>query len=119
MILRGKRLGSIFYEDSTRTRCSFAAAIMALGGHFNHLDLASSSVKKGESFQDTVSMMANYSNILVIRHYNPESMKLAAKISTVPVINAGNGAGEHPTQALLDIFTIREELGTVNDLIVS
>lgn len=118
-ILRGKRLGSVFLEDSTRTRCSFEAAMKTMGGHFNHLDLASSSVNKGESFDDTVSMMSNYSHMLVIRHHDPEAMRRADQISAVPLINAGDGAGEHPTQALLDVFTMREEIGTVNGLVIT
>lgn len=118
-ILRGKRIGSLFYENSTRTKCSFKAATKALGGQFNGLSVQTSSVSKGESFEDTVSMMSNYNHLLIIRHNEPGVMERAVKITNIPIINAGDGIGEHPTQSLLDVFTIKEERGTVNGLVIT
>ena len=118
-ILRGKRIGCLFYENSTRTRCSFEAATKALGGQFNGLSVQTSSVAKGESFEDTVSMMSNYNHLLIIRHNEPGAMERAAKITNIPIINAGDGIAEHPTQSLLDVFTIKEERGTVNGLVIT
>ena len=120
--LRGKVMGSLFFEASTRTSCSFAAAMMRLGGHVVSFNTTTSSMTKGETTEDTVSTVAAYSDLLVIRHSHPgHVMELASlpSVSGKPVINAGDGIGEHPTQALLDVFTIREEIGTVNKLIVS
>ena len=112
-------MASMFYEVSTRTSCSFAAAMQRLGGSVIYMDESSSSVQKGESLEDSVSMMSRYAEVIVLRHPNKDAIKRATNVSTKPVINAGNGAGEHPTQALLDIFTIREEIGTVNGLTIT
>ncbi|XP_028041682.1 CAD protein isoform X1 [Bombyx mandarina] len=118
-ILRGKVMASIFYEVSTRTSCSFAAAMHRLGGSVVHTDATSSSAKKGESLEDSVAIMASYSDVVVLRHPEPGAVSRASKLSRKPVINAGDGVGEHPTQALLDVFTIREEIGTVNGLTIT
>ncbi|CAL8100609.1 unnamed protein product [Orchesella dallaii] len=118
-ILKGKILASIFYEVSTRTSCSFSAAFQRLGGSVIHMDETSSSVKKGESLEDSIMVMSGYSDAIVLRHPKPGAVAKAAEKSRKPVINAGDGTGEHPTQALLDIFTIREEIGTVNGLVVT
>ncbi|XP_039962623.1 CAD protein [Bactrocera tryoni] len=118
-ILRGKIMASIFYEVSTRTSCSFAAAMQRLGGRVIYMDQTSSSVKKGETLEDSISVMAGYSDVIVLRHPEPGAVARAANHSRKPILNAGDGVGEHPTQALLDIFTIREEIGTVNGLTIT
>ncbi|XP_074101855.1 carbamoyl-phosphate synthetase 2, aspartate transcarbamylase, and dihydroorotase rudimentary [Cotesia typhae] len=117
--LRGKILASIFYEVSTRTSCSFSAAMLRLGGRVIHMDGTTSSVKKGETLEDTVAVMAGYADAVVLRHPEPSAVARAAQHCRKPMINAGDGVGEHPTQALLDIFTIREEIGTVNGLTIT
>ncbi|RKP02327.1 hypothetical protein CXG81DRAFT_10883 [Caulochytrium protostelioides] len=118
-ILRGRVLCTAFFEASTRTSCSFEAAMLRLGGAVVPFRSDVSSLKKGETFADTVQTLSSYADALVIRHPDRGAATLASQHSAVPVINAGDGVGEHPTQALLDVFTIREELGTVNGLIVT
>ncbi|CAG4909774.1 unnamed protein product [Colias eurytheme] len=118
-LLRGKVMASIFYEVSTRTSCSFAAAMQRLGGSVIHTDATNSSAKKGETLEDSVAVMASYSDVVVLRHPEPGAVARASRHCRKPLINAGDGIGEHPTQALLDIFTIREEIGTVNGLTIT
>ncbi|XP_074041253.1 carbamoyl-phosphate synthetase 2, aspartate transcarbamylase, and dihydroorotase rudimentary isoform X1 [Leptinotarsa decemlineata] len=118
-ILKGKVMASIFYEVSTRTSCSFSAAMQRLGGRVIYMDETSSSVKKGETLEDSVAVMAGYADVLVLRHPAPGSVLKASQHCRKPLINAGDGVGEHPSQALLDIFTIREEIGTVNGLTIT
>ncbi|KAH9275843.1 carbamoyl-phosphate synthase, large subunit [Batrachochytrium salamandrivorans] len=118
-ILNGKVMCSAFWEPSTRTSCSFEAAMNRLGGDVVSINQITSSIAKGETISDTVRSLACYGDVVVMRHPEPGSVSLATKFSPVPIINAGDGIGEHPTQALLDIFTIREELGTVNGLTVT
>ncbi|XP_030566289.1 CAD protein [Drosophila novamexicana] len=118
-LLRGKIMASIFYEVSTRTQCSFSAAMQRLGGHVINMDQVTSSVKKGETLEDSIKVMASYADVLVLRHPEPGAVARAASFSRKPLINAGDGVGEHPTQALLDVFTIREEIGTVNGLTIT
>ncbi|EFA10197.1 multifunctional protein r [Tribolium castaneum] len=118
-ILKGKVMASIFYEVSTRTSCSFAAAMQRLGGGVIYMDETSSSVKKGETLEDSVAVMAGYADVVVLRHPTPGSVMRASHHCRKPLINAGDGVGEHPSQALLDIFTIREEIGTVNGLTIT
>ncbi|KAE8605816.1 hypothetical protein XENTR_v10015329 [Xenopus tropicalis] len=118
-ILKGKVMASMFFEASTRTSSSFAAAMQRLGGSVLSFCETTSSSQKGESLTDSVQTMSCYSDVLVVRHPEPGAVELAAKHCRKPVINAGDGVGEHPTQALLDIFTIREELGTVNGMIIT
>ncbi|XP_030080144.1 CAD protein isoform X3 [Drosophila hydei] len=118
-LLRGKIMASIFYEVSTRTQCSFSAAMQRLGGHVINMDQVTSSVKKGETLEDSIKVMASYADVLVLRHPEPGAVSRAASFSRKPLINAGDGVGEHPTQALLDVFTIREEIGTVNGLTIT
>lgn len=113
--LEHRVLASIFYEPSTRTSCSFNAAMLRLGGKVISLNQETSSVKKGESLEDTVQTMACYCDAIVLRHPQKGSAHLAAQYSSKPVINAGDGSGEHPTQALLDVFTIYSELGSVGN----
>lgn len=119
-LLSGKTLCNIFYEPSTRTSASFEAAMIKLGGQvIKFSDISSTSVAKGESLHDTIRTLGSYVDIIALRHPIAGSAQLASQVSPVPIINAGDGSGEHPTQALLDIFTIREELGTVNGLTVT
>ncbi|GMF07318.1 unnamed protein product [[Candida] boidinii] len=118
-ILKGKVLTTAFFEPSTRTSSSFNAAMQRLGGRVVQISEQGSSVKKGETLQDTIRTMACYSDAIVLRHPSEESADIAAKYSPVPIINGGNGSREHPTQAFLDLFTIREELGTVNGITVT
>jgi len=112
--LKHKLLGCIFYEPSTRTSCSFQAAMLRLGGSVVCVNGSDSSVKKGETLQDTIQTMACYCDILALRHPEKGSAHSASLVSKRPVINAGDGVGEHPTQALLDLYTIRSELGRIN-----
>ncbi|KAF3986076.1 hypothetical protein FT663_04493 [Candidozyma haemuli var. vulneris] len=118
-LLKGRLLCTMFYEPSTRTSSSFDAAMQRLGGRVVAVAADSSSVKKGETLQDTIRSLACYSDAIVLRHPSEESADIAAKYSPVPIINGGNGSKEHPTQALLDLFSIREELGTVNGITVT
>lgn len=115
-VLKGRVLCTVFCEPSTRTSASFDAAMKRLGGEVIVINESVSSTQKGESIADTIRTLACYGDAIVLRHPAEESIDIAAKFSGVPVINAGNGSREHPTQALLDIFTMREELGTVNGL---
>lgn len=115
-LLRGKVLCNLFYEPSTRTSGSFEAAMKKLGGDVVLVNQSGSSIAKGESLPDTVRTLDKYADAIVIRHPGVGSAQEASKYSSVPVINAGDGVGEHPTQALLDIYTIRQELGTMNGL---
>ena len=119
-ILKGKLLSNLFYEPSTRTSSSFAAATQRLGGNVIQINNDTfSSVSKGEELRDTIRSMGSYSDAIVLRHPDEGSADIAAEVSEKPIINAGDGIGEHPTQALLDIFTIVEELGTIDGLTVT
>ncbi|EEB97048.1 hypothetical protein MPER_03714, partial [Moniliophthora perniciosa FA553] len=113
-VLKGRVLCTAFYEPSTRTSSSFDAAMKRCGGEVVQISADTSSVAKGKSLPDTVRTLGCYGDAIVLRHPDVGSAQLAAKFSSVPVINAGDGIGEHPTQALLDVYTIRSELGTVN-----
>jgi aspartate carbamoyltransferase catalytic subunit len=111
-LLKGKILANLFYEPSTRTSSSFTAAMERLGGSVIPInEVKYSSVSKGESLPDTVRTLECYADVIVLRHPETGSAAIAAKAASKPVINAGDGIGEHPTQALLDTFTIFEELG--------
>jgi aspartate carbamoyltransferase len=111
-LLKGKILANLFYEPSTRTSSSFTSAMERLGGSVIPInEVKYSSVSKGESLPDTVRTLECYADVIVLRHPEVGSAALAAKYARKPVINAGDGVGEHPTQALLDLFTIFEELG--------
>ena len=113
--LSGRILATIFYEPSTRTRLSFEAAMQKLGGGILTAENAreNSSAAKGESIADAIRVIGGYADVIVMRHFEEGAAKVAAQISPVPLINAGDGAGEHPTQALVDIYTIMKELGGV------
>ncbi|KAJ1413725.1 Aspartate/ornithine carbamoyltransferase [Ochromonadaceae sp. CCMP2298] len=112
--LKHKVLASVFYEPSTRTSCSFQAAMLRLGGTIVCVNGADSSVKKGESLEDTVQTMQCYCDIIALRHPDKGSAEAASKVAYKPIINAGDGTGEHPTQALLDLYTIKSELGRIS-----
>jgi len=116
--LAGRIMATLFYEPSTRTRLSFEAAMLRLGGQVLSAAAAAqhSSAAKGETLEDTVRVVAEYADVIVLRHPEQGAARRAAGRSRVPLINAGDGAGEHPTQALLDLFTIQQELGRLDHL---
>src|SRR4030042_954688 len=119
-LLKGKILATLFFEPSTRTRLSFEAAMQRLGGGVISMESAeSSSAAKGETIYDTARTVSQYADVIAIRHPQIGSAKVAADAASIPVINAGDGAGQHPTQALLDIYTIHKELGSMKKLAVS
>ena len=119
-LLKGKILASLFYEPSTRTSASFTSAMERLGGSVIPInEVRYSSVSKGESLPDTVRTLEAYVDVIVLRHPEVGSAALAAKYASKPIINAGDGVGEHPTQALLDLFTITEEMGRVDGLTIT
>ncbi len=117
-ILKDKIMASLFYEPSTRTRFSFESAMARLGGSILTTENAKefSSASKGETLYDSTSVMCGYADLIVMRHNEPGSAKLAAEVSSVPVINAGDGSGQHPTQALLDLYTIKDHFSTIDNL---
>ncbi len=116
-ICKGKTLSYLFYEPSTRTRLSFESAMASIGGNSLGIsDITSSSTQKGESLADTVRIMSIYSDILVLRHPLDGSSRFAAEVSDKPVINAGSGTEEHPTQAIQDLFTIKKEKKKIDGL---
>ena len=118
-MLHGKILATAFFEPSTRTRLSFESAMFRLGGTcIGFADPKAASVEKGENLADTVRVIENYADALVIRHPLEGAARLAAEFSSVPVINAGSGAEEHPTQALLDLYTMQREKGRIDGLTV-
>ena len=116
-MLDGKVLANIFFEPSTRTRLSFESAILKLGGQYISIPESQvSSVQKGESLIDTVRVMENYADTIVLRHPLEGAARLASEVAVVPIINGGSGSGEHPTQALLDVYTMKRELGAIDGL---
>lgn len=120
-ILNGKVMATIFYEPSTRTRLSFEAAMLKLGGEIISTENARefSSTAKGESLEDTIRIVGSYSDIIVLRHFESGSAERAARVSPVPIINAGDGPGQHPTQALLDLYTIKKELDKIDGISIA
>jgi aspartate carbamoyltransferase catalytic subunit len=119
--LSGRIMATLFYEPSTRTRLSFESAMLRLGGAVLGTEAARafSSAVKGETLEDTIRMVCAYADIIVLRHDHQGAAAQAAAVATVPVINAGDGPGEHPTQSLLDLFTIDRELGHLDGLHVA
>jgi aspartate carbamoyltransferase catalytic subunit len=119
--LQGRIMAALFYEPSTRTRLSFESAMLRLGGRTIGTDNARefSSAAKGETLEDTIRIVAGYSDVIVLRHHEEGAAKRAAGISDVPVINAGDGKGQHPTQSLLDLYTIKRETGHVDGIRVA
>jgi len=117
----GHTLASLFYEPSTRTRFSFEAAMHRLGGAVITTENARefSSFAKGETLEDSIRILSGYVDVIVMRHYEIGAAKRAAAVSTVPILNAGDGAGQHPTQALLDLFTLQQKFGRLDGLRVA
>lgn len=119
-ILKGRVVATLFFEPSTRTRLSFESAVNRLSGRvIGFTDASSSSVKKGESLKDTILTVSNYSDLIVMRHPLEGSARYASEVATVPIINAGDGANQHPTQCLLDLFSIQKTQGTLENLKIS
>jgi len=116
-LLKGKVVATLFFEPSTRTRLSFETAINRLGGKvIGFSDSHNSSVSKGETLYDTIKMVSNYADLIVIRHPLEGSARYAAEVASVPVINAGDGANQHPSQTLLDMYSIKKTQGTLDNL---
>lgn len=120
-VLAGKILATVFYEPSTRTRFSFEADMLKLGGQVITTESAAnfSSAVKGETLEDSIKIIGGFADGIVLRHPEQGAAERAAKVSEVPVINGGDGIGEHPTQALYDLYTIKKELGHIDDLNVA
>lgn len=120
-LLKGKIMASLFYEPSTRTRLSFESAMLRLGGSVITTENAKefSSASKGETLEDTIRIMNYYADIIVLRHYEKGASERAAAVSDIPIINAGDGIGQHPTQALLDLYTIEKELRKIDGRIIA
>lgn len=116
--LAGKILASLFYEPSTRTRLSFESAMLRLGGNVLTTENARefSSAIKGETLEDSIRVVSGYADAIVLRHYDVGAAERASKVSKVPIINAGDGTGQHPTQALLDLYTIQKECGRIDGI---
>lgn len=119
--LQGRIMAALFYEPSTRTRLSFEAAMLRLGGLTIGTDNARdfSSAAKGETLEDTIRIVSGYADVIVLRHHEEGAARRAAEVSEVPLINAGDGKGQHPTQALLDVYTIKDELGRLDGITVA
>lgn len=118
-ILNNKVMASLFFEPSTRTRLSFEVAMKRLGGKvIGFVDSSTTSIQKGETLADTIRMAEAYSDVIAIRHSREGSARLAASFAKIPVINGGDGAGHHPTQCLLDLFTIRKEKGKIKNKVI-
>jgi aspartate carbamoyltransferase catalytic subunit len=119
-LLNGRVIASLFFEPSTRTRLSFESAIQKLGGNvIGFSSAATSSVQKGESLKDTILTVCNYSDLIVMRHPVDGSARFASEVASVPIINAGDGANQHPTQCLLDLYSIKKTQGTLENLEVT
>lgn len=119
-ILKGKVVATLFYEPSTRTRLSFETAANRLGARvIGFSDAKASSVSKGETLKDTILMVSNYADVIAMRHYIEGAAQYASEISPVPIINAGDGAHQHPSQCMLDLFTIHQTQGSLENLTIS
>lgn len=120
-LLQGKIMAALFFEPSTRTRFSFESAMMRLSGSVISTENAAqfSSAIKGETLEDSIRVISSYADVIVLRHNEEGAAKRAAQVAGVPVINAGDGSGEHPTQSLLDLYTIQKELGAIDGLKVA
>lgn len=115
--LDGRVIATLFFEPSTRTRLSFETAVNRLGGRvIGFSDAATSSSSKGESLNDTIMMVSNYADLIVMRHHLEGAARYASEVSPVPIINAGDGAHQHPSQTMLDLYSIRKTQGTLEDL---
>ena len=120
-ILNRRVMATLFYEPSTRTRLSFESAMTRLGGAVLTTESAQefSSAAKGETLEDTIRVVAGYTDVIVLRHFASGASNRAAAVAGIPVINAGDGAGQHPTQALLDMYTIQREIGRLEEIAVA
>lgn len=115
-LLSGKVVATLFFEPSTRTRLSFETAVNRLGGRIiGFSDAATSSSSKGETLKDTISMVGGYADLIIMRHYLEGAARYASEVSRVPIVNAGDGANQHPSQTLLDLYSIRKTQGTLYD----
>jgi aspartate carbamoyltransferase catalytic subunit len=118
-ILKNKIVATLFYEPSTRTRLSFESAVLRMGGNvIGFSDSNSSSVTKGETLYDTIKIVSNYCDLIVIRHPLEGAARFASELTNIPVINAGDGANQHPTQTLLDLYSISKTQGKLDDLTI-
>lgn len=119
-LLEGRVCATLFFEPSTRTRLSFETAINRLGGRIiGFSDAATTSSSKGETLKDTIVMVNNYADIIIMRHHLEGAARYASEVSTVPIINAGDGANQHPTQTMLDIYSIQKTQGTLENLTIT
>lgn len=119
-LLEGKVAATLFFEPSTRTRLSFETAINRLGGRvIGFQDASTTSSSKGETLKDTILMVSNYADLIIMRHYLEGAARYASEITNVPIVNAGDGANQHPSQTLLDLYSIRKTQGTLNDLTIT
>ena len=119
-ILDGKVVATLFFEPSTRTRLSFETAVNRLGGRvIGFSDAATSSSSKGETLKDTIKMVSNYVDLIIMRHYLEGAARYATEVTETPVINAGDGANQHPSQTMLDLYSIRKTQGTLENLTIT
>ena len=119
-LLEGKVAATLFFEPSTRTRLSFETAVNRLGGRvIGFQDASTSSSSKGESLKDTILMVSNYADVIIMRHYLEGAARYASEITSIPIINAGDGANQHPSQTLLDMYSIRQTQGRLYDLTIT
>ena len=116
-VLEGKVIATLFFEPSTRTRLSFETAVNRLGGRvIGFSDAATSSSSKGESLNDTIKIVSNYADVIVMRHFIEGAARYASEITDTPIVNAGDGSNQHPSQTLLDLYSIRKTQGTLENL---
>lgn len=119
-ILSGRVVATLFFEPSTRTRLSFETAVNRLGGRIiGFSDAGTTSTSKGETLKDTIKMVSNYVDLIVMRHYLEGAARYATEVTDVPIINAGDGANQHPSQTMLDLYSIYKTQGTLNDLTIT
>ena len=119
-ILAGKVVATLFFEPSTRTRLSFETAVNRLGGRvIGFSDANTTSSSKGETLKDTIMMVSNYADLIVMRHHIEGAARYASEFAPVPIINAGDGANQHPSQTMLDLYSIRKTQGTLNNLTIT
>ncbi len=116
-VLEGKVIATLFFEPSTRTRLSFETAVNRLGGRvIGFSDAATTSSSKGETLKDTIMMVSNYADLIIMRHYLEGAARYASEISSIPIVNAGDGANQHPSQTMLDLYSIYKTQGTLQNL---
>ena len=119
-LLEGKVVATLFFEPSTRTRLSFETAVNRLGGTIiGFQDASTTSSSKGETLKDTILMVSNYADVIIMRHHLEGSARYASEVTSIPIVNAGDGANQHPSQTLLDLYSIRETQGTLENLTIT